>query len=372
MYSMSHRTVPGSKGHSWYLQVGIKYEDDTDSKTTMLLGLQALMEILPDAINGFALQPLDENSGLPPLTSNKHEDGFPNSAVLAFQYFHVKDKRNRSASSQAAAPLSQPLPHRFDNEEDFRPSMQMYRVIRVTGNGNIKEACDALVWDMVDSGLTIRWKEHQSADSSAQVLLMNVPPIHDRAGVEQEIIWHLAEIEKGLMKKGKLPEAYIRVPLPEIKVSWRQKKQGRGKNKAEKDLLLNKLPAFQENGHLVCTVEAWEGSWPRMGPLWEAFHKMGLCRRALCQSCLLVVMFNGQATDSDHVTMQRLRRINVVHAYMTSHVVLPDIACVHKRVEIEMEDGSKPKHKFTDLCREVRWIQSTILSDDGIFKPLFD
>ncbi len=99
-------------------------------------------------------------------------------------------------------------------------------------------------------------------DSSAQVLLMNVPPVLDCSRVEGEILWHLSEIEKGLLKKGRLPTEYIGVPLPEIKVSWRQNKQGKGKNKAKKDLTLNKLAAFQENGCMVCTVEAWGGPWP--------------------------------------------------------------------------------------------------------------
>jgi hypothetical protein len=104
---------------------------------------------------------------------------------------------------------------------------------------------------------------------------------------------------------------------------------------------------------MVCTMEAWEGSWLQLGPLWEVFHKTGLSQWALGWSCLMVVMYNGHATDSNRVTMQRLHCVNVIHAYMTSHAMLPNIACVHKRIEIEMEDGSKPLHKFTDLCREV-------------------
>jgi hypothetical protein len=45
-------------------------------------------------------------------------------------------------------------------------------------------------------------------------------------------------------------------------VTWRQHKQGKEKSKAEMDLSLNKLAAFRENGCLVSTVEAAEGSWP--------------------------------------------------------------------------------------------------------------
>jgi hypothetical protein len=60
----------------------------------------------------------------------------------------------------------------------------------------------------------------------------------------------------------------------------------------------------------------------------------------------------------------------MIHAYMTSHTVLPNIACVHKCVKIEMEDGSKPLHKFTNLCKEVMWLSS--MAPNGTSKPLFD
>ncbi len=100
MFSLSHRTALGSRGHFWFLQVGIWYQVDQDSKTTMLLGLSSLMDILLGAIDGFALHPLDTNCRLPALTNNRVEDGFPGSAVLAFQYFLVKDMHNRLAGQQ--------------------------------------------------------------------------------------------------------------------------------------------------------------------------------------------------------------------------------------------------------------------------------
>jgi hypothetical protein len=153
-------------------------------------------------------------------------------------------------------------------------------------------------------------------------------------------------------------------------VAWRQNKQGKGKTKAEKDLSLNNLVQFQENGCRVCTVEATEGTWGRLGPLWESFHRTGMSRRALGRSTLMVVMFNGRPTDSDRITMQWLRRINVVHAYMTSSSTLPHVITVHKQVEMEMEDGSKPPHKFTNLCREVMGLTSP--TADGPPVPLFD
>ena len=133
---------------------------------------------------------------------------------------------------------------------------------------------------------------------------------------------------------------------------------------------LNNLPAFQENGCQVCTIEAADGSWTQLGPLWEAFHKMGLSRRALGRSCLMVIMYNGRATENDRVTMQRLRRVNVMYSFMLAYTVLPSIVTVHKRVEMEMEDGSKPPHKFTDLCREFMGLDAP--DKDGKAHTLFE
>jgi hypothetical protein len=184
------------------------------------------------------------------------------------------------------------------------------------------------------------------------------------------MIWHLTEIEKGFLRKGTLLTEYVGVPLPKIKVLWRKNKQGGGSNKAKKDLLLNKLTAFQENSCLVCTVDTAEGSWPRLGPLWEAFHKMGLSRHALGQSCLIVVMYNGRATYC--VTMQFLHWVNVIHACMISHTIIPNIATVHKRVKNKMDDKSKLPHKFTDLCRELMWLISKATDPVLSSKPLFN
>jgi hypothetical protein len=60
----------------------------------MLLGLSALMVVLPNAIDGFELHPLEEAFTLPALNNNKMEEGFLGSAVLAFKYFLVRDRHN--------------------------------------------------------------------------------------------------------------------------------------------------------------------------------------------------------------------------------------------------------------------------------------
>ncbi len=41
--------------------------------------------------------------------------------------------------------------------------------------------------------------------------------------------------------------------------------------------------------------------------------------------------------------------VNVMYTDNLAHMILPYIETIHKQVEIEMADGSKPKHKFTNL-----------------------
>ncbi len=71
---------------------------------------------------------------------------------------------------------------------------------------------------MTGSDLQVQWKEHQLAESSAQDLLMIVPTVLERGGVEGEILWHLSEIKKKLPKRGTLPLEYVGVLFPDIKV----------------------------------------------------------------------------------------------------------------------------------------------------------
>jgi hypothetical protein len=166
-------------------------------------------------------------------------------------------------------------------------------VIRVHGNDNIKDLCEEIGWDIYKSGLIMRYKEHQSADSNAQIMLMCVPSVFNWDGVEGEILWHFTKIEKSLWKKGKLPMEYVGVPLPKIRVSWQQNKQGKGKNKVEKILCLNNLVGFQKNGCLVCMVQVAEHDWKRLSVLREKFNKMGLCHWALRQKSLMIMNYNG-------------------------------------------------------------------------------
>jgi hypothetical protein len=97
----------------------------------------------------------------------------------------------------------------------------MWEVICITGNGNIKGTFVSLAWDLVNTSLQIRWKDYRSADLSAQVLLMNILLVLNRAGVEGEIIWHLTSTKKCRIGKGMLTSEYLGILLPEIRVAWK-------------------------------------------------------------------------------------------------------------------------------------------------------
>jgi hypothetical protein len=87
------------------------------------------MDILADAIDGFELYPLNEKSILPCLTNNRVGDGFPGSAVFAFNFFLVWDKWNQVAQLPLA--VSVPSHHRFNDEEDFKAPTAMWGVIEL-------------------------------------------------------------------------------------------------------------------------------------------------------------------------------------------------------------------------------------------------
>jgi hypothetical protein len=84
---------PGSPGYNWYLQVAIDYKDGQDDKMTLLLGLATTAEILSSVLTDFCLLPVDKSTNYPALTSGWEEDGFPTTAVIAFEYIFLCNKR---------------------------------------------------------------------------------------------------------------------------------------------------------------------------------------------------------------------------------------------------------------------------------------
>jgi hypothetical protein len=76
MFSMAHRTTPGAAGHFWFLSAGFEFIKAADSRTTMLAGMSALMEIFSGIITDFQVFPINPESTLLVLTSNWPKEGF--------------------------------------------------------------------------------------------------------------------------------------------------------------------------------------------------------------------------------------------------------------------------------------------------------
>jgi hypothetical protein len=334
MFSMDHQIDLGAKGHFWYLSVGIDYIEDKDSRGTMLLGMSSILETFPHMISGFELHPLDPASTLPFLTSNDVERGFPQSALLMFKYFHVKNKINSRGAPQTPTVAASVSHTRFDDEAEFRPSNTLWGTVKVQADKNVKEAVEALTWDLNKTGIQVRWKPHQSAGSSAQVQIMCCPNVFDKEGLTKELLFHMKEIEKKLMAKGRLSYTLMDEPLPPISIQWRQSTQGKGRNKREKQLSLNNFPAFGQIGCLVLTVEMEEGTWAHLGPLWRALNSMGLVCWIFGQTVVLVVLYGGKPTESDRNTLQHLRRCHVMYVNNIATEVLPYVEMLHKWVEV--------------------------------------
>ncbi len=97
----------------------------------MLIGMSSIMETFPQMIDGFELHPLDPESSLPVLTSNHVDKGFPQSAIMMFGYFLVKNKINSKGALQAANKSTTTLLNKYDNEAVFRPSNTLWGNCRV-------------------------------------------------------------------------------------------------------------------------------------------------------------------------------------------------------------------------------------------------
>jgi hypothetical protein len=221
-FSMDHRIPLGEAGHLWYLSIGIDWLADKDSWGTMLTGMLFIMETFPLMIDGFELHPLAAESSLPILTSNQADKGFLQSAIMMFRYFHVKNKINSKGAPQAAKETIATLPNKYDNNADFKPSNTLWGTVKVRAKENIKEAVESLSWGFNNTGIQVRWKPHQSADSSAQVQIFCCPSVFEREGLTEELIYNLKMVKKKLCNKGQVPMDLHDKPLPAMYISWRQ------------------------------------------------------------------------------------------------------------------------------------------------------
>ena len=182
----------------------------------------------------------------------------------------------------------------------------MWRTIKVCVDKNVKEAAEALKWDFNKTGIQVRWKPHQSADSGTQVQIVCCPDLFDKEGITKELLFHMKEVEKKMITKGQLPSTLIDDFLPLISISRQQRTQGKGQNKGEKLLLLNNLPSFSQNGCMVLTIKTEEGTWVCFGPIWRMLNRMGLVRRIFERKAVLIVLYGGKPTELDRNTLQHL------------------------------------------------------------------
>ncbi len=104
----------------------------------------------------------------------------------------------------------------------------IWGTLRVCASKNVKDCVDALVLDLSNTGISLHWKEHQSAESSSQVLLIYFLSVFDREGIEEEVRYRLKEIKIWLCTKGKLDTTLLTIPLPDLVITWHQNKQGKG------------------------------------------------------------------------------------------------------------------------------------------------
>jgi ribosomal protein S21 len=63
---------------------------------------------------------------------------------------------------------------------EYKPSNMLWGTIKVRADENVKEAAEALKWDFNKTGIQVRWKPHQSADSGTQVQIVCCPDLFDK------------------------------------------------------------------------------------------------------------------------------------------------------------------------------------------------
>lgn len=357
--------IPGAPGHNWFLTVGFERQDGIDAKDTLLGGGAAVVQMLSSAIPNFRLLAFDRS--LPDIISHLVEHGYPDMAMTFFQYFKTKNKRflnggNQPGNQAQGQSNAARQGKKYDDDEEYSGKDVLYGTIMVSGDSNIKDVVDNIAWDLQGTGLSLKWKPHQSAESSTQIIIMGVPRAFCYQGVQEQLEHHLKETEKRLISKGKLDLDNYDKPLPQMVISWKQNKKGKNKNQREARLSLNNIPEFANNGCFVLNIEASPDDWQRMAPIWSLFWKSGLCRIVCGRRTKLVQVYQGSVGSSDRITMQRLKRIQVVYTSRTFVVVLPNVETMNKVVEVRMDDrvtNKKPPQKYTSLLRELMRLKVT-------------
>jgi hypothetical protein len=139
---------------------------------------------------------------------------------MMFRYLHVNNKIKNRGASQSHPATQAVSPHQYNNKDKYRPPTGVWGNLRIKAGENIKEMCESIAWDMNGTGITVRWKEHQSVDSSSQILIMCVPNIFDKEGLKEELLFHMKAVERKMVAKGKLPASLLTEPIPLITMAW--------------------------------------------------------------------------------------------------------------------------------------------------------
>jgi hypothetical protein len=184
-----------------------------------------------------------------------------------FKYFHVKNELNPQGATPATSEPTAVAPNRFVDDSEYKPSNTMWGTSRVQAGENIKEAMEVWLWDLHSTGIQVRWKAHQSANSSAFIQNMCCPNSFNKEGLSKEIVCSLKEVELKMIQKGVISADLINKPIPSLLVTWRQSSQGRARKKNKKLLLLINLPSFVQNGYPIFTIKIEEDTWAWLGPL---------------------------------------------------------------------------------------------------------
>jgi len=94
-------------------------------------------------------------------------------------------------------------------------------------------------------GLSLQWKQQQSAKSNTQVIIPGVPRCFCQAGLRLHLLFHLKRFELELIKNKRVSHILTDSPLPSLVISYKYMKKGKSNNKAAKKLSLNHLKAYR-------------------------------------------------------------------------------------------------------------------------------
>ena len=100
-----------------------------------------------------------------------------------------------------------------------------------------------LQYDLEGMGLSLQWKQHQSAKSSTQDIIPGVPRCFCKAGLKSHLLFHLKRFELELIKNRRVSHMLTDSPLPSLVISYKYMKKGKSNNKAAKKLSINHLKA---------------------------------------------------------------------------------------------------------------------------------